>query len=108
VGKVLLTIEKDVVGISLSLNKSLAMIITKEQVLETIQALPQQFSLEELVERLSELDAEAIDNEDITISQTESVTPSAATGKISALRKRIHTPMSTEEIEQQLESLYSK
>lgn len=84
------------------------MIITKEQVLETIQELPQQFSLEELVERLSELDAESINNEGITASQTESVTPSAATGKISSLRKRIQTPMTNEAIEQQLETLHEE
>lgn len=94
------------------------MIITKEQVLETIQELPPQFSLHELVERLSvwEVASEKEDKQlsifeegaidkDNTAAQRESATTVREPGKISYLRKQIQTRMTKEDIEQQMENL---
>jgi hypothetical protein len=91
--------------ISLSLNKVFAMIITKEQVLETMQSLPEQFSLDELVEHLTAMEQSEPDSLD---DMPAAAIPTMETGKISSLRKRIQTPMTNEAIKQQLETLHDE
>lgn len=72
------------------------MIITKEQVLETMHELPEQFSLDELIEQLTAY------SQDRNVDDLPLATTSKEKGKIPALRHRIQMPMTNEAIEQQL------
>lgn len=77
------------------------MIITKEQVLETMQSLPEQFSLEELVEQLTAMEQ---GEPDLLDDMPAASIPTMETGKISSFRKRIQTPMTNEAIEEHLKN----